>query len=249
MAGWPTVPNGHEGLCYIQTPVQRSHPRGTPDPMLRLTDEELRQTLDRARQIATAGDATALVPAEAEEYVRAAEELGVPREALVQALRERQLLRGAFDPGDLVFAPSMNQFWYVARVAKIDGGVATVDFVGGSEHTCPVAELRPFSLIPGRKIQADLGPWGGGWSSSAVLKYEPETGTVYVDSFGQRAKVELAALRLPEKLVRPVTEEEKRVQALTRASAVRIAVAAGAVGLLAGVLLHPLFAALLPLLR
>ena len=56
---------------------------------IHLSEEQVRETVQRAREIAEHSPAPAASVSDLEAYVRAAEELGIPREAMLQALRER----------------------------------------------------------------------------------------------------------------------------------------------------------------
>jgi hypothetical protein len=141
---------------------------------LHLSEEELQETLARARQLSRLSygedSDTAMEP-----YLRAGEEVGIPREALKQALSERLALSTPeFSVGDTVFAPSVDGFWYSAQVLTLDGARSTVRFFKGSEHSCATADLRALALIPGRMLQVDWKDWG--WSNAKVIKHDALSG-------------------------------------------------------------------------
>src|SRR6185369_27535 len=122
-------------------------------------EEELGETLRRAREIAAHGE-RADHEAAYEGYVRAAEEMGISREAVLQALCERLLIPAEqFAAGHTVFAPSMDGCWYLAEILSTGDLVASVRFLSGGERTVPLADLRPASLVPGRRLQADCKDW------------------------------------------------------------------------------------------
>jgi hypothetical protein len=220
-------------------------------PTVHLSEEELRETLQRARQIAEQGRELAAPEVDYEAYLKAAEEVGLPRSAVLQALRERQLIPAeTFAAGQMVFAPSADGYWYPATLVDLESHTATVRFLSGGEHTCALADLRPLSLIPGRKLEADLKGWG--WWSAIVEKYDPQSGKVSVlhdDWMGGKEKVSLQKIRLPAKLASPPKQEEKRLATLSRKILTRWALLAGGAGLAAGILLDRLLPFLLPFLR
>lgn len=209
--------------------------------MRHLSDEELRETIQRAREITEQSRDLGSPEGGLEEYLKAGEELGIPRGATMQALRERLLISSeSFAAGQMVFAPSMDGYWYPATIRETDEHTATVHFVNGGEHTCALSDMRPLSLIPGRKLQADLKFWG--WWDGVVISYNPESGKVHVDCDGTKEKVPLSKLRLSRKIAVPPTAAEARVRALSRASLMRCALLAGGAGFAIGLLAQKLLA-------
>src|SRR3712207_320800 len=137
-----------------------------------LTEEDLRETFNRAREIAEQSAPLATPSSELEHYLQAAEEMGIPREATLQALRERTAVSGTFSVGESVFAPSLDGFWYIAEVVSLGDHSAKVRFLSGGEHTCAVSDLRPLSFVPGRKLQGDVKGWG--WYGIRVERFNAE---------------------------------------------------------------------------
>jgi hypothetical protein len=150
---------------------------------LQLDTEELTETTYRAQEIASQIEASGGNSALEERYaayLSAAEEMGIPREAALQALRERlQIHEVSVDEGDRIFAPSADGFWYAATVKSVNKHKATVVFDVGGELTCDVLSLRPFSLAPGTIVHA---LWKGdqGWYGARVRKYDTEKQRVEV---------------------------------------------------------------------
>jgi hypothetical protein len=217
-------------------------------PALPLSDVELRETLERAREIATKSSEWVAPDPSGEAFLNAAEEIGIPREALLQALRERQSALGlSFTVGQTIFAPSVDGFWYPAEVTSVGQHTAEVQFVHGGSHTCALADLRPLALIPGRKLQADWPQWG--WCTVTVESYDPETGQLTATDGWSKKRLPIRKIRLPEKIASPPSQEERRLAALSRAALIRCGLLAGGIGLAAGVLLDRLLPLLLPFLR
>lgn len=173
----------------------------------RLSSEEMRQTLRRAAEIAqqappSEGQATG---DELEAYLDAAEEAGLPRKALLQALREKHLAPAdAVRPGDFLLAPSADGNFYVATVEALDGPVAQVAFHNGGTHLVARTDLRPLAMVPGRKIQFayDYGAgMGESWVEGQVQRFDPINRVARISStwYGSR-DVPLTKIRVkPEK--------------------------------------------------
>jgi hypothetical protein len=175
-------------------------------PSLQLSEKDLRETLRRAQEIAqqSRGLAEAEPELAYETYLQAAEEVGIPREATLQALRERLLTPvGTVQPGYMVFAPSVDGAWYPATVARIDGQMVTVRFVSGDDHSCTLSDLRPLALLPGRHVQCHT-DWG--WSDGTVRTYDPAKGQVQVETGGEITRRPLAKIRLAP---RPTTADRR----------------------------------------
>src|SRR5215831_3682594 len=117
---------------------------------LHFSEEEKRETLRRAQEIAEAPKPVA--PADdLQAYLDAAEEAGVPRSAMLAALQERLIVSGQpFKEGDLVLAPSADGACYPARIELLADSDATVQFISGGEHTVSLGLLRPLGIVPGR---------------------------------------------------------------------------------------------------
>jgi hypothetical protein len=218
---------------------------------IHLSEEQVRETVQRAREIAEQSPAPAASMTDLEAYVRAAEELGIPREAMLLALRERvQVPTEAFREGETVFAPSVDGHWYPAQIVTTGDHSVTVRFVSGGEHTCAPGDLRSLSLVPGRKVEIDAKGWG--WWGARVQKYVEETGKVHVvhdDWSEHKETVPLHKVRLTSEIAKPQTAAEKQVKALSRASLARCSAVAGTIGIAVGYALAHLLPHLLPFLR
>lgn len=142
----------------------------------RLTEQEIRDVLARAEEIQQAVD----TEAELQAVVRAAEELGLQREAVERAIQER-FGRPAHPPGagDLVFAQSANERFYAAEVVEPGPDRVRVRFLNGSEHTVPWSAIKPLNLLPGDRVVCQW-PWWGAWTST-VVSYNSTKRCVRVD--------------------------------------------------------------------
>jgi hypothetical protein len=195
-----------------------------------LTEEQIQQTFRRAQELTAThrepgASGTAAPEAAFTPYIEAAGELGISREAILLALREKNLLPDAsLQAGDSVFAPSLDGCSYPARIIRHDGVSATVEFVSGGQRTVAAADLRPLDLVPGREIQYDEKDWG--WIKATIKSYDPASGKVEINNTWETKRIPLSAIRL----ALPRTERELKIrQLLLRASLV-----SGTVGIALG---------------
>jgi hypothetical protein len=184
-----------------------------------LTEEQVQDSFRRAQEIAHQHAAPSAGVEERidggtdiESYLAAAEELGIPREAAIQALREKMLLPVEdVKAGDLVFAPSLDGRHYPATVVRPNGASVVVCFVGAGEHTVPAASLHPLSLVPGLAVEYEEKDWG--WIAATVKSFDTAKQKVEVGSMWETKKVALGKIRLavPKK---PRTPREMKVRQL-----------------------------------
>jgi hypothetical protein len=165
-------------------------------------------------------------------FLQAAEELGLSRQALVQALRERsgQALEGV-EPGDAVFAKSADGAFYAATVLETKSHSAVVRFASAGDHEVALPDLRRFSILPGQKLEAKQGFWG--WLPAEVEKYDPQKQKVTVsDGFNSKA-YPLTEIRLPV--------EKTRRELAVRALLFRVGLISAGIGGVLGALLMRFF--------
>jgi hypothetical protein len=164
---------------------------------MRLTDDELRDVLARAEEIQRASRRGDERNAELEAVIGAAEEVGLARPAVEQALRERLALP-ATPPavGTLAFARSADDKFYVAEVLSISTEGIRVRFLRGSEHLVTLDQLRPCSFLPGERVVCNW-PWWGPWTC-AVVAYDAAKRRVKVsDGWGNTRTVPIAEVWVP----------------------------------------------------
>lgn len=148
------------------------------------TREDLAEVLRRAEEIK---DQTGLLlehDPETRSYILAAEEAGIPRDATIQALRERLIVPiQSFKDGAYVFAASEDGHFYVAIYEGMEYGKAKVKFVSGADHVADLRDLRMFSLTPGRSIDFHY-PDLGMWCEGKVQAYDADKKKVRVTYWG-----------------------------------------------------------------
>lgn len=162
----------------------------------RLSQEEVREILARAEEIHLRRGAADAPLGDTEFVIRAAEEAGLSRAAVEEALRERfNLLAAPPEPGELVFAKSTEQFFSVAEVLQTDANRTRVRFLNGLEQTVNFEHLRPLSLGPGARI---LCPWPNwGWWTCTVISYDSKKQKVKVtDGWGTTKSFNIAEIAL-----------------------------------------------------
>jgi hypothetical protein len=152
---------------------------------MHLSDEQLRAVLSRAEEIQLASVESDAWNAEVQIVLQAAEEMGLSRQAIERALAERR----DFFPepprvGQLVWARSTDDKYYVADVVSITPRGARVQFLRGGELTVEADALRPCAFLPGDRMVVDW-PWWGAWTCS-VVRYDAATRTVRLsDGWGE----------------------------------------------------------------
>lgn len=152
---------------------------------MRLNDDELRDVLARAQEIQRTALTGPEARAEMELVIQSAEEVGISRDAVERALRERYDLPSRVPrPGELAFAQSADGKFYVVQVLESSADEVRVKFLKGSEHTVTPDQLRPATFLPGEKVMVHW-PWWGPWNCS-VISYDAEAHKVKVtDGWGE----------------------------------------------------------------
>lgn len=166
---------------------------------MRLTDDELRDVLERAEEIQLATRSGEEMRAELEVVIGAAEEVGLTRAAVERALRERLDLGPPPTVGDRVFARSADGRYYVADVLSISGDDIRVRFLRGGEHVVTAGELKPCSIVPGQRVMCNW-PWWGPWSCAVISYHAPTEYLTLTDRWGSTTTCHIADVWLePER--------------------------------------------------
>lgn len=142
--------------------------------MQRFSEGEIREVLARAGEIHHSEQSGM----EVEAILAAAEEAGLPREAVLQALQER-LVTSLEVPkvGDRVFAESADRKRYVADVLEVlEGQRLRVRFLRGGERLVGLHDTQPFTLLPGQRVHCPWPAWG--YWPSTVVSYDAEEGSL-----------------------------------------------------------------------
>lgn len=162
-----------------------------------LQQNELTDILRRAQEIQEQAP-TERALSTYQQYIEAAEEAGISREATIQALRERLGMPvDAPTAGQLVFALSADGHYYPARILSGDETKYRIQFMNGSEATRSITDLRELSFIPGQKLtyySASSGIW---WTGD-VVRFNEAANSVTVASWGDEETVPLDKVRLPK---------------------------------------------------
>jgi hypothetical protein len=172
---------------------------------------------------------------ELEAVIQAAEQVGIPRNAVERALRERlNIPARAVVVGDLTFAKSADDRFYVAEVLSVSDTGFRVRFLRGSEHVVSLDELRPCTLLPGERVVCPW-PWWGPWTCTIVA----------FDAANRRVKVndgwgETRTFRIADIWVAP-----PRSRAHDRRTKARIYAALIGTGTIAGAIIGSIMTALI----
>lgn len=138
----------------------------------RLTEEQVREVLARAEQIQQRLQAEGASTTRVDDVIRAAEEVGLSRDAVELALAEHLNTHGEpAKAGERVFALSTDGKYYVADVIEATESSARVKFIRGGERTLAHSDLRPFALVPGQRVVCPWQNWGD-WTCTVVSYHE-----------------------------------------------------------------------------
>lgn len=166
----------------------------------RFSEQQIREILARAEQIHLgAGEE---LESDSKALIKAAEEAGLPREAVEQALRERlEAETPNLNPGEFVFAPSSDGKLYVAEVKSTSASSTTVNFLNGSDLAVPTHQIQPAKFLPGSKVSANWPHWG--WWLCTVISFDKPNRLLRLsDGWGTEKTFPLAEVRLdPPKIV------------------------------------------------
>ena len=140
-----------------------------------MTQEEIEKVLARAQEIQNSPNGTF----DHDELVKSAEEAGISRNAVLQALRERiGFAEDPLSPGDFVFALSVDGDKHVAEFVEQKDNIVTVKFMNGAEAKLLPSAIQPLRMLPGERVDCE---WSKkGWVKCSIEEYKPENKWVYV---------------------------------------------------------------------
>jgi hypothetical protein len=207
--------------------------------LIELSDESVRQTVRRAAEIMehTTVDGSSDPHASVALYLDAAEEAGISRDAMLQALYEQKILVSAdsFQMGEMVFAESEadGNLYPATVIARGPNSIKAAYKVTG-EATVPISSVREFAVLPGTRLQfhhpdfLGVGLWGTG----RVNQYDPVTELLEMSCGGMSFTVPLSNIRLKKQ------ETVKPAPITTvQAKLIQVGIAAGSAGIVIGGLL------------
>jgi len=144
-----------------------------------MTQEEFDKVLTRAQEIQSGGGLSVDGDANHDELIKAAEEAGIDRKAVFQALRERVGFADVpLAKGDYVFALSADGDKHVAEFVKREDDCVTVKFVNGATAKLLPSAVQPFRMLPGEVVDC---PWSNkGYERCTIQSYKEENKWVYV---------------------------------------------------------------------
>lgn len=157
---------------------------------------ELNDLLTRAQEIDHSSDHLLQSRPDLAELINAAEESGLPREAVMAALRERLAeLSAAHEPGDPVFAQSPDGHWYPAIFDRQKGNRVDLRYFSGSIGSLEPSKIRPFDLAPGVKLQAYSSSYKM-WVDAEIVRYNPDARSITVNYWYTEEVLPLERIRL-----------------------------------------------------
>lgn len=165
-----------------------------------MREDEMSGLLRRASEISDESEALLLADPELAIIARSAEEAGLPREAVLLALRERLAEKSnLFNSGEIVLAESTDGIFYPAIIKEIDGLTTKVRFFQGGEAHLQIQSLQPFSAMPGSRFQF-FAPTLGTWTKGNLIRFQDDTRTATFECWGSEYTVPLDKVRLKPKV-------------------------------------------------
>ena len=189
-----------------------------------LENEEIRAVFARASEIENSTPASA---ADIETVIQAGVEAGIARPAIERALRERlNLPMRPLAAGDLAFAKSTDDKFYVAEVLSLAEDYVRVRFLRGGEHMVARAELRPCSFLPGERVVCPWPGWGP-WTCT-VVSYDAEQRRIKAtDGWGEARSFSIQDVWIAP--AKPASARKARVSAALIGVGVTVGAALGSI--------------------
>lgn len=161
-----------------------------------MREDELSGLLRRASEISTETEEILTNDPEMAMIAHSAEEAGLPREAVLQALRERLAERNnLFKANEIVLAGSADGMFYAALVKGTEGGTVKVRFFQGGDAFVPATAIQPFSAIPGSKFQFFTDALGM-WTTGRLTRFNEDSRTATFECWGTEYTVPLDKVRM-----------------------------------------------------
>lgn len=191
---------------------------------LHLTETQVHEVIIRAGEIERRMQAGMDESSDLENVLAAAQEAGLSRDAVLQAIHEHLDLVGAPPKlGDLVFAKSTDGKFYASEIVDLSRTSPRVRFLNGSEASINADDIRPLVMSPGTKVICKWPSWGD-WTCT-VIRYDASAASVRVsDGWGSEKTFPLAEVQLETKQFEPKKPGQAKQVALQAA----LALAAGA---------------------
>lgn len=160
-----------------------------------ISDSELQGVIERAHEIG--GEYESLLEGHAaRSYVSAAEEAGVPREAILEALRERLYSDEAtYDEGMLVFASNGEGWFVAAKVLEDRGSTVYIKVLAGTKTEVAKEDIRPLNMMPGGRIHFS---YYGSWQAGEITAYDNDARVVSVNYWGTKENKPLTDVRIKD---------------------------------------------------
>lgn len=155
-----------------------------------------REILERAEELADRTQKLLENRPELKEMIEAAVESGLPRESVMEALRERLIeYEFHYKENELVFAISEDGCWYPAVFLGQSGNRVQLRYMSGGEGVVGFEEVKPFHIKPGMKVQAFSNTYKT-WTDAKVNSYNPDSRSVQCNVWYSEESVSIEKVRL-----------------------------------------------------
>lgn len=199
---------------------------------------DLTEILARAQEIDQDSSHILKTRPDLAEIVTAAAETGLPREAVLAALRERLAEQALeHEPGEPVFAESPDGHWYAASFNGQSGNRISLRYYNGGIGTVEPSQIRPFNLAPGVKIQAYSASYKQ-WTDAEIVRFNPDSRSITVTYWWTEEVLPLERVRLKKEFkgfqTLHLLQGKTRAVATLAAVALASAAASGLLGFIIG---------------
>jgi hypothetical protein len=172
------------------------------------------------------------------ELLVAAEEAGLDRLSVLQALREvlsDQAQKNVIEykQGELVFAKSNDGCSYPAFIESVEKGSVVVKFANGAQDRLPAEDIKPFRMAPGAKVEFSSASTSWYWMKGEVQRFNPDTRSTALSYWGSEQLIPLEKIRLAKEPIRFSLSAAKQSVFVM----LGIAAGSGLLGLLLGLLI------------
>ncbi len=161
-----------------------------------MDEAAIKEILNRATEIDASQSLSVEENPEYDNLLRSADEAGIKRESVLQALRERLgYVEQPLKADDFVFARVPSGEGYPANVISVESDGVLVKFTSGATLKVPRSAVTPFLGLPGDQVMV---PWTDSWwTLGSVDEYVPEKKMVRVKAMGKTKYFMLHELKQP----------------------------------------------------
>ncbi|MBI1756624.1 MAG: hypothetical protein HYR64_05905 [Fimbriimonas ginsengisoli] len=152
-----------------------------------MDQQEIHQVLDRAQQIESQQGLSLEGNPEVDALIQAGDEVGIKRESVLQALRERiSVVDEPLKLKDIAFARLLDGIYHLGTVTGLEGDVVEVKFKNSAAASVQASAIRRFRGLPNEQVYCEW-PYRG-WTQCGIERYDPKDKMVDLSGPGGKTK-------------------------------------------------------------